>query len=142
MQGNPKRGEKTQPLYIALVLLAFAGCQVAAYTAFRMADFKGFSVKSILPLLSDWIFWVGVLCSLGVFVFSFSLVRISESSLVLVLFLSLNSILVFFLLLPLAWRWLFDEQIFTSSDRVAAFGLAFVSSLGLLLAMYLWNKGG
>jgi hypothetical protein len=138
-----KEGRITiQPLYIALILVAFSLVQVAAYTAFRSADFRGFSSSSIVPLLKDTTFWIGVACSMGVFVFSFTLVRISESSLVLVLFLYLNSILVYFVLLPITWRFVFHEQIFTSAERVLSFVLAVFSGVMLLIAMYLWNRGG
>ncbi len=130
------------PLVIALVLLAFALCQVAAYTFFRAVEFGGFSLGSFLALAGERMFWFGVTCSGGILILSFTLVRISESSLVLVLFLYLNSIIVSFLLLPLAWKIVFNEQIFTSSDRVLAFGLAMLSAVGLLFSMYLWHRGG
>jgi hypothetical protein len=141
--GAAEGGTKTMdPVAIGLVLVAFAGLQVGAYTFFKLAHFDGFTIDSFLGLLKEKYFWTGVLCSGGILILSFTLVRVAESSLMLVLLLYLNSIIVSFLLLPLAWRAVFDEQIFTSYDRVVAFGLALLSAGGLFIALYLWNRGG
>lgn len=138
-----KRVKSTMhPALIALVLVSFALFQVAAYTAFRLADFHGWSFDSLARLLGDKFLWLGVAGSVGVFFLSFTLVRISESSLVLVLFLYLNSILVYFAFLPITWRVVFNEHIFSSTDRVISFSIALVSGIGLLVAMYFWNRGG
>ncbi|HEX7391847.1 MAG TPA: hypothetical protein VF374_02720 [Thermoplasmata archaeon] len=107
-----------------------------------MAKFEDFTLDSYLSLVRDAYFWAGFFCSIGVFIFSFTLVRISESSLVLVLFLYMNSILVYFVFLPLTWRVVFNEQIFTTSERSLAYFLAVLSGIGLLVSMYLWNRGG
>lgn len=136
------RGLGMQWYIIALILVAFAIFQVAAYTAFRLAEFDSFTLESYLGLLKDTYFWVGLLCSAGVFLMSFTLVRVSESSLLLVLFLLMNSFLVYFVFLPLSWKVVFDEQIFTSSERSFAYFLALLSGIGLLASMYFWNKGG
>ena len=129
------------PVQIGIVLVLFASFQVVAYTAFRLADFRGFSLDAIAPLLSDWRFWLGVVCSFGVLVLSFTLVQTSGTSIQLVILLYINSVLVSFLMLPLAWKYVFGEEIFRSSDRVVAFCLALVSALGLLVATYFWNRG-
>lgn len=136
------RTKMMNPVAIGVVLIAFAGLQVGSYTFFRLADFNGFTLDSFLGLIWERYFWFGVLCSSGILILSFTLVRISDSSLTLVLLLYLNSVIVSFLLLPLAWRIVFDEHIFTSPDRVAAFGLAILSAVGLFTALYLWNRGG
>jgi len=137
-----RRGFRMQGYVIALILIAFALFQVAAYTAFRLAEFDSFTLGSYIGLLNDVYFWLGLLCSGGVFVISFTLVRISESSLLLVLFLLMNSFLVYFVFLPLTWRVVFHEQIFTSSERSFAYFLALLSGIGLMASMYFWNKGG
>ena len=129
------------PIQIGIVLILFAAFQVVAYTAFRLADFRGFSFDSITPLLSDWRFWLGVFCSFGVLVLSFTLVQTSGTSVQLVILLYINSVLVSFLMLPLAWKYVFGEEIFRSSDRIVAFCLAFLSAVGLLVATYFWNRG-
>lgn len=134
--------KKMQSYIIALILVAFALFQVAAYTAFRLTEFENFTLDSYLGLLGDLYFWLGLLCSAGVFIISFTLVRISESSLLLVLFLLMNSFLVYFVFLPITWKVVFDEQIFTSSERSFAYFLALLSGIGLLASMYFWNKGG
>lgn len=142
---RPKFGggrPRMQAYIIALILVGFALFQVAAYTAFRLAKFEDFTLGSYLSLVRDAYFWAGFFCSIGVFIFSFTLVRISESSLVLVLFLYMNSILVYFVFLPLTWRVVFNEQIFTSSERSLAYFFAVLSGIGLLVSMYLWNRGG
>ena len=133
---------KMQPTTVALVLVAFAVVQVVAYTAFRLADFRGFSLSSLRPLLTDGYFWMGVLFSMGVFVLSFTLVRVSETSFVLVLLLYMSSILALFILLPITWKFVFHEQIFTTRDRVYAFALAMSCAGGLLMAKFLWDRGG
>lgn len=133
---------KMQGYIIALILVAFALFQVAAYTAFRLAEFESFTLGSYVGLLNDVYFWLGLLCSGGVFVISFTLVRISESSLLLVLFLLMNSFLVYFVFLPITWKVVFHEQIFTSSERSFAYFLALLSGIGLMASMYFWNKGG
>ena len=130
------------PIAIGVVLIAFAALQVGSYTFFRLAGFEGFTLDSFLNLFWERYFWLGVICSGGILILTFTLVRVAESSLMLVLLLYLNSIIVSFLLLPLAWRFAFDEHIFTSPDRVAAFGLAMLSAVGLFTALYLWNRGG
>ena len=131
-----------QPLTVAAILIAFAVFQVASYTFFRMSDFRGFDLDSLSPLLRDYRFWLGLLCSLGILVLSFTLVRISESSLVLVLYLYLNNLLVNFRFLPVTWRAVFGEEILTSMDRVWAYVIAVLSAFGLLAAIYLWHRGG
>ncbi len=133
---------KMQPTTVALVLVAFAVVQVVAYTAFRLADFRGFALSSIKPLFSDGYFWLGVGSSLGVFVLSFTLVRVSETSFVLVLLLYMSSILALFILLPITWKYVFNESIFTTRDRVYAFAIALSCAGGLLMAKFLWDKGG
>ncbi len=133
---------KMQPTTVALVLVSFAVVQVVAYTAFRLADFRGFALSSIKPLLSDGYFWLGVLSSMGVFVLSFTLVRVSETSFVLVLLLYMSSILALFILLPLTWKFVFNESIFTTRDRIYAFGIAMTCAGGLLMAKFLWDRGG
>jgi len=133
---------KMQWYVIALILVAFAIFQVAAYTAFRLAEFDSFTLDSYIGLLNDVYFWLGLACSGGVFIMSFTLVRISESSLLLVLFLLMNSFLVYFVFLPLTWRVVFEERIFTSSERSFAYFLALLSGIGLMASMYFWNKGG
>lgn len=129
------------PVQIGIVLILFATFQLIAYTSFRLADFRGFSFDAVAPLLSDWRFWLGVLCSFGILVLSFTLVQTSGTSVQLVILLNINSVLVSFLMLPLAWKYVFGEDIFTSSDRIVAFCLALASALGLLVATYLWNRG-
>ena len=139
---NRKRGSALHPIVFGLILIAFAAFQTVSYTAFRLAEFDGFSIDSIAPLLKDVYFWIGVASSFGILVITFTLVRVSESSLVLVMSLYLASILVGFLLLPLTWKAVFHEEIFSSYERVGAFGLALTAAVLLLAAKYLWDRGG
>lgn len=129
------------PLHIAIVLILFASFQVVSYTCFRLAEFKGFSLDSFLPLLGDKYFWTGVLASGGVLLMTFSLVRLSESFFVLIMALYINSILLSFIMLPIAWKYIFDEPIFSSGARVVAFVVGLISAGGLMYATYLWNRG-
>jgi hypothetical protein len=140
--GSEDQRSAMHPVVFALVLIAFAGFQTISYTAFRLAEFEGFSVNSLIPLLKDAYFWLGVLSSFGVLVISFTLVRVSESSLVLVMSLYMASIIVGFILLPLTWRFVFHEEIFSSGGRVAAFAFALAAAMLLLDAKYFWDRGG
>lgn len=130
------------PLFYAAILIAFASFQAVSYTCFRLAEFKGFSPSSLIPLLRDIYFWIGMAGSFGVLVISFTLVRISESSLVLVMSLYLASILVGFVLLPITWNLIFHEDIFASKERVISFCLALTAAALLVGAKYFWDKGG
>lgn len=130
------------PALIGLLLMTYASLQVVSFTCFRLADFRGFSMDSIGPLMRSPQAWLGVLAAGGSLMLTFALVRISDTSVSLVLLLYINGIIVSFLLLPLTWKYVFGERIFTSTDRVFAFGLALASAATLLFATYLWNRGG
>lgn len=126
--------------FLIPLLIAYAICQVGMFTFFKLAKFGGFTVPNLLHLLSDIYFLLGVLLAGGILVGSLLLVKIAETSAFLVMLLYLNGFLVCFILLPLTWRTFFGEQIFTSMVRVYAFIIALVCALGLIYAMYLWNK--
>ena len=129
------------PGQIALILILFASFQVVSFTCFRLAEFKGFSLDSIVPLLGDKYFWMGVFASGGVLMMTFSLVRVTETFFVLIMALYINSVLLSFIMLPIAWKFIFDEPIFSSTARIVAFAVGLISASGLMFATYLWNRG-
>lgn len=141
-QNIKREGHKLEPIQIILILLTLASLQVVSFTSFRLTKFEGFEVNQILPILGQGYFWLGVLCSGGVLIIGFILVHISETSFVLALILGINGGLTTYILLPIAWKIVFNEQIFSSMNRVIAFSIGIISAIGMIVASYIWNRGG
>lgn len=125
----------------SIIILTYGLCQVSMFTFFKLAKFDDFTFMSLARLALDKYFLLGILCAGAVLVLSFLLVKFAGVSIVLVTLLQFNNIIVNFMLLPLTWRIVFGEQIFSSPDRVWAFVIVLFCALALFYATYLWNKG-
>lgn len=124
---------------VALLVVLLSITQVLFFTTIRNLPPLGIALTEPLSFLRRWETYVVVLCAAGTLLISFALVRASGSALVLAMAYQANNILMGFVLLPVTWRVVYDEPVFSTTSRVVAYVILAFSATGVGLAAYLWN---
>lgn len=125
---------------VALLVLLLSVVQVLFFTTIKGLPPLTNIVSQPGAFFGNWRFYLVGVCAALTLLISVGLVVTSKSALVLAMAYQANNILMGFILLPLTWRLVYSELVFTSTSRVLAYLVLSLSATGVALAAYLWNR--